>query len=75
MIFLRAQPQKLRERGPAPMLADSELLTIELTGEFLGITTDQGLYRHFRRHHGRLFLALTRVHRTTFTRHAASPGP
>jgi hypothetical protein len=70
--FLRSQPQKLRQRGPAPRLADSEVLTIELAGEFLGIPTDQGLYRYFRRHHGRLFPALTRVHRTTFTRQAAN---
>jgi hypothetical protein len=71
--FLRTQPQKLRQRGPAPTLADSEVLTIELAGAFLGIPTDQGLYRYFRRHHGRLFPALTRVHRTTFTRQAANP--
>jgi hypothetical protein len=70
--FLRAQPQKLRQRGPAPTLADSEVLTIELAGELLGIPTDQGLYRYFRRHHGRRFPALTRVHRTTFTRQAAN---
>ena len=70
--FTQARPQKLRQRGPRPTLADGEVLTIELAGEFLGIPTDQGLYRYFRRHHGRLFPALTRVHRTTFTRQAAN---
>lgn len=70
--FVRAQPQTLRQRGPAPRLADSEVLTIEIVGEFLGIATDQGLYRYFRRHHAALFPALTRVHRTTFTRQAAN---
>ena len=30
---------KLRQRGPAPTLADSEVLTIEITGEFLGLDT------------------------------------
>jgi hypothetical protein len=70
--FTRTQPQKLRQRGPAPTLADSEVLTVEVVGEFLGIATDQGLYRHFRRHHAALFPALARVHRTTFARQAAN---
>lgn len=70
--YTRVQPQKLRPRGPAPTLADSEVLTIVIVGEFLGIATDQGLYRYFRRHHAALFPALTRVHRTTFARQAAN---
>jgi hypothetical protein len=32
-------------RGPQPALSDSEVLTIECVGEFLGIDTDKGLYR------------------------------
>ena len=28
---------RLRRRGPAPVLADSEVLTIEAVGEFLGL--------------------------------------
>ena len=28
---------RLRQRGPAPALADSEVLTIEAVGEFLGL--------------------------------------
>jgi hypothetical protein len=39
--------QRIRRRGPAPKLADSEVLTIEVVGEFLGIETDKGLYDHF----------------------------
>jgi hypothetical protein len=34
--------QRLRQRGPKPTLADSEVLTIECVGEFLGIDTDIG---------------------------------
>jgi hypothetical protein len=34
--------QHLRQRGPKPTLADSEALTIECVGEFLGIDTDIG---------------------------------
>lgn len=70
--FVRQQPQKLRQRGPAPALADSEVITVVIVGEFLGLATDQGLYRHFRRYHAALFPALARVHRTTFARQAAN---
>jgi hypothetical protein len=62
----------LRKRGPQPTLADSEVLTIELVGALLGIDTDAGLYRHFRRYHADLFPAIARVHRTTFARQAAA---
>jgi hypothetical protein len=43
--------RRLRQRGPQPILSDSEVLTIECVGEFLGIDTDKGLYEHFRRHY------------------------
>ena len=64
--------RRLRQRGPQPILADSEVLTIECVGEFLGIDTDKGLYQHFRRHYQDWFPALGRVHRTTFVRQAAN---
>src|SRR5690348_4567851 len=63
---------RLRQRGPTPRLADSEVLTMEIAGEFLGVETDAGLYRYFRRHHRALFPALHTVHRTTFLRQAAN---
>jgi hypothetical protein len=62
----------LRRRGPAPVLADSEVLAVEITGEFLGLDTDQGLHAYFRRHFGHLFPRLREVHRTTFLRQAAN---
>lgn len=40
--------KRIRQRGPQPRLSDSEVLTIEVVGEFLGIDTDKGLYTHFR---------------------------
>jgi Transposase DDE domain len=64
--------QRLRQRGPQPTLADSEVLTIECVGEFWGIDTDTGLYQYFRRHWGDWFPGLRQVHRTTFTRQAAN---
>jgi hypothetical protein len=70
--FLRACRPKLRQRGPAPTLADSEILTIEAVGEFLGLDTDRGLYAYFRRHFGHFFPGLRAVHRTTFGRQAAN---
>jgi DDE family transposase len=64
--------RKLRQRGPQPVLADSEVLTIEIAGAFLGLNTDQGLYAHFRCYFADLFPGLRRVHRTTFGRQAAN---
>ena len=43
-----------------------------MVGEFLGIDTDKGIYRYFRRHYGEWFPALREVHRTTFLRQAAN---
>ena len=60
-----------RRRGPLPALHDSEVLTMELAGEFLGIDTDKGIYAFFRRYHRREFPALARVDRTRFVRQAA----
>jgi hypothetical protein len=69
--WLNTQP-RVRQRGPQPELADSEVLTIEVVGEFLGLDTDQALYQHFRRHYGEWFPALRRVDRVTFARQAAN---
>jgi hypothetical protein len=69
---LHAPRHRLRERGPAPTLADSEVLTLEVAGEFLGLDTDQAIFAHFRRHHAALFPRLRAVHRTTFARQAAN---
>lgn len=62
---------RLRRRGPQPRLRDSEVITIELAGEFLGIDTDKGIWQHFRRHHAGEFPALLQTDRTRFARHAA----
>lgn len=64
--------RRLRQRGPMPTLAESEVLTIEVVGEFLGLDQDTAIYDHFRRHHADLFPALPCVHRTTFVRQAAN---
>jgi hypothetical protein len=62
----------LRQRGPAPKLSDSEVITIEIVGEFLGLDTDKALYLFFKRHFGEWFPTLGEVHRTTFARQSAN---
>ncbi len=63
---------RLRGRGPAPTLCDSEVLTIEVVGEFLGLDEDTELFAYFRRHYAHFFPNLRSVHRTTFSRQAAN---
>jgi hypothetical protein len=43
-----------------------------MVGEFLGMDTDDAIFRYFRRHYGEWFPTLREVHRTTFTRQAAN---
>ncbi len=64
--------RRIRARGPAPVLADSEVLTIEVVGAFLGFDRDTAIFDQFRYHHADLFPALPAVHRTTFARQAAN---
>ncbi len=63
---------RLRARGPTSRLCDSEVLTIEVVGEFLGLDEDTELFAYFRRHYPHFFPKLLHVHRTTFTRQAAN---
>ena len=64
--------KRLRKRGPQPRLRDSEVLTIEVVGEFLGIDTESGIFTHFCRHYSDWFPGLRKIDRTTFTRQAAN---
>ena len=71
LIDDRLKERRIRSRGPTPTLSDSEVLTIEIIGEFLGLDEDTQLFAYFRRHYAHYFPNLMRVHRTTFTRQAA----
>jgi hypothetical protein len=62
----------VRQRGPEPRLSDSEVITMELAGEFWGIDTDKGIWKHFRRHHRREFPELSHVSRSRFARQCAN---
>jgi hypothetical protein len=68
---LEALNLRLRTRGPAPRLHDSEVITMELAGEFLGIDTDEGIWHFFRTYHAAEFPRLPEVDRTRFARQAA----
>ena len=50
--------QRLRKRGPQPTLRDSEVLTIEVVGEFLGIDTESNIFTHFCRYYADWFPGL-----------------
>ena len=64
--------RRLRQRGPQPTLADSEVVTMEVVGEYLGLEQDSALFVFFRRHYAHFFPALRTLHRTTFVRQAAN---
>jgi len=61
---------KIRRRGFAPSLTDSEVITMEVVGEFLGIDTDKGIWEYVRCHWSHFFPGLGC--RTTFVRQAAN---
>jgi len=64
-------PQRtLRSRGPLPQLADSEVLTMEIVGEFLGLDTEKNIFNFFKRFYQHYFPKLTC--RVSFVRHAAN---
>ncbi len=63
---------RLRQRGPQPTLADSEVITMEVVGEYLGLEQDRALFASFQRHYAHFFPAVRTLHRTTFVRQAAN---
>jgi hypothetical protein len=72
MIPMITKDQRLRARGPVPKLADSEVITMEVVGSYLGLSQDQELFEYFQRHYTHFFPALDSLHRTTFVRQAAN---
>lgn len=61
---------RVRQCGFAPQLSDSEVITMETVGEFLGLDTDKGIWEYFGRHWRHFFPALPS--RPTFVRQAAN---
>jgi hypothetical protein len=67
--------QRLRARGPAPTLADSEgvkVVPMAIVGEYLGLERERARFAYFRRHSAHCFPALRALQRTTVTRQAAN---
>lgn len=62
--------QPLRLRGFVPKLSDSEVITMEIVGEFLGIDTDKNIWSYFCSHWKSWFPALGS--RCNFARQAAN---
>ena len=61
---------RLRQRGFRPKLTDTEVITLEVVGEFLGLETDVAIWKYFGRHWRAWFPALGS--RTTFVQPAAN---
>jgi len=61
---------RLRTKGPSPALYDSEVIAMEIVGEFIGYQEDKGIWRYFLTHWKGLFPKIPC--RTTFVRQAAN---
>ena len=68
--FLKTLNFKLRSNGFSPKLSDSEVITMDIVGEFLGFGSDKAIYEYFRNHWIKLFPNLGC--RTTFTRQSTN---
>ena len=66
------QGVKLRQRGYAPRLSDTEVITMEIVGAVLGYAGDEAIWEYFRRHWLRWFPGLGG--RPTGSRQAATVG-
>ena len=47
--------QRLRARGPMPKLSDSEVMTMEIVGMYLGKSQDKELFEYFCQHWSHFF--------------------
>lgn len=64
--------RRLRQRGPLPQLTDSEVITMELVGEYLSLNTEKAIYQYFSRHWRHFFPRLP--DRSNFVRQCAATG-
>jgi hypothetical protein len=62
--------KKVRQRGRQPTLTDSEIITMEIVGEFLGKDCDKYIWGYFKGHWHHLFPKIP--DRTNFARQAAN---
>lgn len=71
-IISRSAHKHLRERGPSPLLSDSEVITIEIIGEYLGLNQDKQIFEYFQHSYAHFFPQLREICRTTFVRQCAN---
>ena len=62
--------EKFRQRGPSPRLKDSEVITMEVVGEFFGMDRDKTIWEYFKRHWLHFFPNIPA--RSNFVRQAAN---
>jgi hypothetical protein len=62
--------KKLRQRGFSTKLSDSEVITMEIVGEFLGFDQDKAIWQYFKQHWSHFFPNIP--DRTNFARQAAN---
>lgn len=60
----------LRKRGEKPALSDSEVITIEIVGEYLGYGSDKSIWSYFKEHWPHFFPKISC--RTSFSRQCAN---
>lgn len=63
-------PYPLRKRGEKPSLSDSEVLTMEIVGEYLGHGSDKAIWSYFKEHWSHFFPKIGC--RTSFSRQSAN---
>ena len=68
--IIKAMGLSERRKGVSPKLSDSEVITMEIVGEFLGLHEDKAIHNYFLKHWSGLFPNIP--HRTTFLRQAAN---
>jgi hypothetical protein len=64
------QTHPIHQKGFAPALSHSEVITLEIVGEYQGIDTDKGIWKYFREHWQSWFPNLKS--RSSFVRQAAN---
>lgn len=68
--LIAANLTRLRKRGEPPSLSDSEIITMEIVGEFLGHNTDKAIWVYFKEHWSHFFPKISC--RTSFSRQCAN---
>ena len=70
MLKTITKGKRLRQRGPSPQLSDSEVITMEIVGEYLNKDKEKDIHGYFKRHWSKLFPKIPE--RTTFARQCAN---